>query len=151
MNYQIVRGVYKISTDPNKLDIPTIHRFLSEESYWSQHIPLATVQAYVPHSLCFGVYRGEEQIGFARLITDYTTFAYIGDVFILAAFRGQGLGKWLIESMLAHPQMQGLRRWFLFTEDAHGLYRQYGFEALPKVHRAMAKINFTAYPAPTKM
>lgn len=146
MHYQVVQGDYTISTDQSKLDIGKIHQFLSEESYWSQNIPLATVEAYIPHSLCFGLYETEEQIGFARLITDYTTFAYMADVFIIPTFRGRSLGKWLIQSILSHPQLQGLRRWFLFTEDAHELYQQYGFDALPKIHRAMAKINFTTYP-----
>ncbi|MFK7925902.1 MAG: GNAT family N-acetyltransferase [Bacteroidia bacterium] len=146
MHYQVEKGDYTISTDQSKLDIAKIHQYLSEESYWSKNISLEIVRAYIPHCLCFGVYHGEEQIGFARLITDYTTFAYLCDVFIAAEFRGRGLGKWLVQSMLDHPQMQGLRRWLLFTKDAHGLYQQYGFDTLPKIHRAMAKINFTVYP-----
>ncbi len=150
MHYEITKGEFSISTAQDRLDIEMIHRFLSEESYWSKHIPKETVEAYIPNSLCFGVYKGEEQLGFARLITDYTTFAYLGDVFILPSHRGQGLGKWLMESMLNHPQMQSLRRWLLFTEDAHGLYSQYGFVALPRVERAMAKINFTAYAVAPK-
>ncbi|MEM6345502.1 MAG: GNAT family N-acetyltransferase [Bacteroidota bacterium] len=147
MPFEVTKGDFSISTAQSKLDVKMIHRFLSEESYWSKHIPLETVQAYIPHSLCFGVYRRDKQVGFARLITDYTTFAYVGDVFILPEQRGKGLGKWLVESMLAHPKMQSLKRWLLFTEDAHGLYSQYGFAALPRVDHALAKINFTTYPA----
>lgn len=146
--YEATREPYHISTDPALLNVPLIHRYLSEESYWSRNIPLEVVERYLPHSLCFGVYEGSEQLGFARVITDYATFAYVGDVFILLQYRGKGLGKWLVASIQQHPSLQNLRRWFLFTEDAHGLYQQFGFESLPKPQRAMAKINFTEFPAP---
>ncbi|MEL6654161.1 MAG: GNAT family N-acetyltransferase [Bacteroidota bacterium] len=145
--FQIERAPYRISTDPALLNVSLIHRFLSEQSYWAKNISFEVVERYLPHSLCFGVYKEAEQVGFARVITDYGSFAYVGDVFILPHHRGHGLGKWLVASMLKHPSLQNLRRWMLFTEDAHGLYQQYGFEALPQPDRAMAKINFTEYPA----
>ena len=134
--YTAVRGGYRISTDASLLDVDMIHHYLAHESYWSAGIERATVERFLRHSLCFGVYALDggprRQVGFARLVTDYTTFAWLADVFILDAYRGRGLGKWLVESILAHPDCQGLRRWMLATRDAHGLYTQYGFHALEK-------------------
>lgn len=121
---------YRISTDPVKLDIPMIHRYLSEESYWARQIPFETVKRSIENSLCFGLYNNEMQIGFARLVTDKATFAYLADVFILPAYRGKGLSKWLVKTIQAYPEVQGLRRWMLGTKDAHGLYRQFGWTAL---------------------
>lgn len=123
------RGEYIISTDKQRLDLTTIHAFLST-SYWAEGIPLETVQRAIEHSMAFGLYRDEQQIGFARLVTDYTTFAYVADVFVLEPFRGQGLSKWLLSVMREHPELQGLRRWLLGTKDAHGLYKQFGFTPL---------------------
>ena len=123
------RESYCISTDPAKLDLEVIHGYL-KRSYWSPDIPFEIVKRALAHSLCFGLYHGGQQIGFARAITDQTTFAYLADVFILEEFQGKGLGKWLIECIMAHPELQGLRRWMLATRDAHGLYAQYGFAAL---------------------
>lgn len=124
------RGEFVISTDRARLDVEAVHRFLSTESYWSPGIPLEVVRRAIEHSLAFGVYRGGEQVGFARVVTDFTTFAYLADVFILASLRGQGLSKWLMEAIQSHPDLQGLRRWMLATRDAHGLYAQHGFRPL---------------------
>lgn len=120
-------GKFLISTDRSKLDIDVIHRFLAR-SYWSAGIPRATVVRSIENSLCFGVYDGAEQVGFARVISDFATYAYIADVFVLEAYRERGLGKELMASVMAHPDLQGLRRWSLATRDAHGLYAQFGFK-----------------------
>lgn len=121
---------YFISTDRRKLDLAMIHHYLSTESYWSPGIPFETVQRASEHSLCFGVYHGDRQIGYARIISDYTTIAYLADVFILAEYRGNGLSKWLIKTIQSHPDLQGLRRWILLTKDAHGLYKQSGWSEI---------------------
>jgi GNAT superfamily N-acetyltransferase len=123
---------FSISTDNQKLSVTLIHRFLSEESYWAKNIPLAVVQRSINHSLCFGLYHQGEQIGFARLITDKATFAYLADVFILPDYRGKGLSKWLLQNIHTHPELQGLRRWLLGTKDAHSLYAQFGWKAIPE-------------------
>lgn len=121
-----------ISTDKSKLDLALVHKFLSEESYWAKNIPLETVRQSVENSLCFGVYLDEKQIGFARVISDFTTFAYLADVFVIAPYRRRGVSKKLMEFIKEHPSLQGLRRWMLATSDAHELYRQYGFTELVK-------------------
>ncbi|RYY00324.1 MAG: N-acetyltransferase, partial [Gammaproteobacteria bacterium] len=126
----------RISTDKSKIDIGYVHRFLSS-SYWAENIPLDVVQRSINGSLCFGVYEGEKQIGFARVITDEATFAYLADVFIDEAHRGNGLSKWLMEIIVSYPTLQGLRRFMLATRDAHGLYRQAGFSALTFTDRWM--------------
>jgi GNAT superfamily N-acetyltransferase len=134
------RDNFLISTDRSRLDIGVIHGFLTE-SYWAKGVPVSVVQKSIENSLCFGVYdtiSAVQQIGFARAITDYATFAYLADVFILEPHRGKGLSKWLISCILAHPELQGLRRWMLATRDAHGLYRQFGFEAVEGSTRLMA-------------
>ena len=123
---------FSISTDNQKLSVTLIHRFLSEESYWAKNIPLAVVQRSINHSLCFGLYHQGEQIGFARLVTDKATFAYLADVFILRDYRGKGLSKWLLQTIHAHPELQGLRRWLLGNKDAHSLYAQFGWKAIPE-------------------
>jgi len=128
--YELEKDGYTISTDPAKLNIATIHHYLSEESYWAQQVPRETVEKSIANSLCFGVYIEKEQVGFARLVTDKTTFAYLADVFILESHRGKGLSKWLVAGIHAHPELSGLRRWVLVTKDAHGLYRQFGWEEL---------------------
>jgi len=124
------RGDYVISTDPARLDIAMIHKYLSGSAYWAMGRPLEVVRRSIQNSLPFGVYCGPVQIGFARVITDYATFAWLADVFVLPEFRGHGLGKWLIGVIVAHPRLPGLRRWVLATQDAHGLYAQYGFTPL---------------------
>jgi GNAT superfamily N-acetyltransferase len=128
---------YFISTDRSKLDIPLIHGYLANESYWGKGRTLEQVQTSIDNSLCFGVYNGDEQVGFARVITDYATFAYLADVFILAEHRRNGLSKKLIENIVAHPRLQGLRRWMLATHDAHTLYEKFGFRPISKVERWM--------------
>ncbi len=144
MTVDYTRGDFTISTDKARLDLAVIHGFL-KDSYWAKGIPIEVVQRSIVHSLCFGVYHLTAQIGFARLITDYATFAYLSDVFILETYRGQGLGKWLIECILSHPDVQGLRRWMLATSDAHGLYRQFGFEGLTDPSRFMQIANLNIY------
>jgi N-acetylglutamate synthase-like GNAT family acetyltransferase len=136
---------FTISTENNKLDIPCVHAYLSERSYWAQGIPVETVRASIEGSLCFGVYEREKQIGFARVITDKATFAYLADVFIDEDYRGRGLSKWMMEMIMSHPELQGLRRWMLGTHDAHGLYAQYGFLPLDKPERVMQKIDPDIY------
>src|SRR5260221_2212494 len=128
---------YTISTNKSRLDIDTIYAFL-KDSYWAQNIPLEIVQKSIEHALCFGVYRGKDQVGFARVITDFATVAYLGDVFILEPYRGQGLSKWMMSCIMAHPELQGLRAWYLATKDAHGLYQQFGFQPLADPSRFMA-------------
>ena len=130
----------EISTDRSRLDIAYVHRYLSEECYWSIGRSRAVVEKSIANSLCFGVYDGERQMGFARVVTDYATFAWLCDVFVDAAYRGQGIGKWLVETVVAHPELQGMRNFVLATRDAHELYRQHGgFEALPAPERWMAR------------
>ncbi len=123
---------YKISADKSLLDVVLIHQFLGQESYWAQNIPVETVQRSIDNSLCFGIYQGDQQVGFARIISDQATFAYLCDVFILPEHRGKGLSKWFIETIANWPSLQGLRRWVLVTRDAHTLYEQFGFTALDK-------------------
>lgn len=118
---------FTISTDQSKLDIPAIHDFLSNKAYWSLGIPFEKVETSIKNSLCFGLYDGEKQIGLARVISDLSTIAYLGDVYILEEYRGRGLSRPLIEAVMAHPNLQGLRRWILLTGDAHELYRKFGW------------------------
>ena len=126
MTTDFVRGDYTISTDRQRLDVHAIHDFLSR-SYWSPGIPLAVVERSIAHSLCFGLFHHDGQVGFARVVTDRATFAYLADVYVLEAHRGQGLSKWLMTVILGHEDLQGLRRFSLATRDAHGLYEQFGF------------------------
>ena len=139
------RDEFTISTDRNRLQIEAIHRFLSEESYWASNRTQAQTETAIKNSLPFGVYIGENQIGFARVVTDYATFAYLGDVYILEEFRGQGLSKWLMETIVGHPDLQGFRRWVLATKDAHTLYEKYGFTPLKHPARWMEKAAPDAY------
>ena len=140
------RDHYLVSTDKRRLDLAVAHGFLTT-SYWSAGIPLETVQRALEHSLTFGVYDNDQQIGMARVISDYTTFAYVADVFILDAYRGQGLGLWLMECVIAHPHLQGLRRWTLFTRDAHGLYEKVGFKRSEASERLMERAFPNIYNA----
>ncbi len=123
----IHQNEFYISTDKTKLDVDSIHEFLSTKAYWCLNIPKVTVQAAINNSLCFGVYHDKKQIGFARVISDFATVAYLGDVYILEEYRGKGLSKWLMETIMQHRDLQGLRRWILLTGDAHELYRQFGW------------------------
>ncbi|MBC8053714.1 MAG: GNAT family N-acetyltransferase [Sphingobacteriaceae bacterium] len=136
---------FLISADKTKLNVQLIHKYLSEESYWAKNIPLETVEQCVENSLSFGVYINDAQVGFARVITDSSTFAYLADVFILPQYRGRGLSKNLVEFILAYPELQGLRRWMLATADAHELYRKYGFKELSKPERFMEIANPSIY------
>lgn len=128
---------YEISVDRSRLDVDVIHRFLSA-SYWAKSIPRELVERSIRHSLCFGVFRNGAQIGFARVISDFATFAYLADVFVLPDHRGRGVSKQLMETILEHPELQGLRRFLLATLDAHGLYKQFGFEPLDHPERYMS-------------
>lgn len=138
-------GEFTISTDRALLQIDAIHKFLSEESYWAQNRTKEQTETAIKNSLPFGVYKGENQIGFARVVSDYATFAYIGDVYILNEFRGQGLSKWLMEIIVNYPDLQGLRRWVLATRDAHTLYEKFGFHALVHPERWMERPAPNAY------
>jgi GNAT superfamily N-acetyltransferase len=151
-NFQTFENAgYSISDDATKLNIQVVHQYLSTESYWAKHIPFETVERAIQNSLCFGVYHQQEQIGFARLITDKATFAYLADVFILPAHRGKGLSKWLMQVIHTHPATQGLRRMVLATRDAHTLYEQFGWTrfAPEQLERFMQLHNPSPYP-PTK-
>ncbi len=132
------RGEYLISTDRDHLDIATIHGFLTT-SYWAAGVSIEIVKRSIEHSLNFGLFQDDRQVGFARVITDYATFVYLADVFVLEPFRGRGLSKWLMQVIIAHPELQGLRRWMLFTRDAHGLYKQVGYTPLANPERCMER------------
>lgn len=123
------RGAYVVSTDRSRLDLDVVHGYL-KRSYWAEGVPFDVVRRSVENSLVFGMYRGTEQVGFARVVTDHATFAYLADVFVLEEHRGRDLGKWLVETALSHPELQDLRRWMLATRDAHELYRKYAFTRL---------------------
>ncbi len=138
-------GEYEIDTDKRRLDLAGIHRFLSTEAYWAKGRSLEKTLTAIENSLCFGIYKGRDQVGFARVITDKATFAYVGDVFIVEGHRGRGLSKWLMKTIVEQPDLQGLRRWLLATLDAHGLYRQYGFEDLKFPDRWMELAAQDAY------
>ena len=142
---EIEHGEFLISTDKTKLDLGLIQKFLAEESYWASNRSAQQTATAVENSICFGVYLGQRQIGFARVVSDKATFAYIGDVFVVSEFRGRGLSKRLMESIAAHPDLQGLRRWLLATRDAHGLYAQFGFEPLRFADRWMERTAPDAY------
>lgn len=128
---------YIISTDQQLIDFEAVYNFLAYQSYWAKGMPAEKLQKAISNSLCFGVYQYESQVGFARVITDRATFAYVCDVFILEDHRGKGLSKWLIKTIREHPGLQGLRRWSLATADAHGLYKQFGFSPLTNTGRWM--------------
>ena len=129
MHHLWSKGDYEISTDPARIDISMVHEFLTN-SYWATGIPLETVRRSIENSISFGVYHGQKQVGFARIISDQATFAYLADVFISPAYRGRGLSQWLMECIVSHPDLQGLRRWMLATKDAHGLYAKFGFTVI---------------------
>ncbi len=135
------RAFYKdgfcISTEKARLDLKAIHHFLSTEAYWCLNIPISRVEGAIEHSLNFGLYFREKQIGFARVISDFSSIAYVGDVYVLPEFRGKGLSKWLMQTIMAYPELQGLRRWILSTADAHGLYKQFGWVPVANPERWM--------------
>jgi len=134
------RGEFLISTDRGQLDLDVVHEFLTN-CYWAKGIPGDVVARSIEHSLCFGIYHESggklRQVGFARVVSDFATIAYLGDVFVLEAYRGRGLSKWLMECIMRHPQLQGLRRWILLTRDAHELYAQFGFTPIKAPERYM--------------
>lgn len=136
-----IRGAYVISTDPSRLNIAMIHEYLSTSSYWAVGRPLDVVRRGIENSLPFGIFKGNQQAGFARVITDYATFGWLADVFVLPAFQRQGLAKWLMGVIVAHPRLQGFRRWGLATRDAHGLYAQFGFTELHAPELLMERVT----------
>jgi GNAT superfamily N-acetyltransferase len=136
MHHLWSKGDYEISTDPARIDAVMVHEFLTN-SYWAKGIPLETVQLSIENSIPFGVYHGQQLVGFARIISDRATFAYLADVFVLPSHRGRGLSRWLMECIVSHPDLQGLRRWMLATQDAHGLYAKFGFSPLKSPERWM--------------
>jgi GNAT superfamily N-acetyltransferase len=143
--YEIIEGDIVISDDKTRLDMAVIHGFLSGRSYWAKGVPIEIVERSVSNSLCFGMFRSGRQIGFARVVTDRATFAWLADVFIIEEVRGGGLGKRLVAAILAHPELQGLRRLMLGTRDAHKLYEQYGFASLEFPERFMEFCPATSY------
>jgi GNAT superfamily N-acetyltransferase len=144
-NVEHGRGEFLVSTDPSRLNLDVIHNFLTN-CYWAKGVPREVVARSIEHALCFGVYDGSgAQVGFARVISDFATVAYVGDVFVLDSHRGRGLGKWLMESITQHPALQGLRRWILTTRDAHGLYEQVGFTPVKFPERYMERHDPRVY------
>ncbi len=135
------RNGYEISTDRSRLDLDLIHDYISKHSYWGKGRAREVVARSIENSLPFGIYQDGEQIGFARVVTDYATFAWIADLFVLSQHRGRGLSKWLMEVILAHPRLQGFRRWVLSTKDAQGLYERYGFMPLKRPERWMERFD----------
>lgn len=138
-------GELTISTDKDRLDLGLIHSFLVEESYWARERTLEQTQTAIENSMCFGVFDGERQVAFARVVSDKATFAYVGDVFVIEEYRGRGIGKMLMQKIVEHPELQGLRRWVLATRDAHGLYEQFEFAPLRHPERWMEKTAPNAY------
>jgi GNAT superfamily N-acetyltransferase len=130
---------FRISTNREELDVPLIHRFLSEESYWKKGVPLEIIRKSLAHSMCFGGYIGNTQIAFGRVITDYADFGYMRDVFVLKEHRGKGYGKSIVQEILSHPELHGVN-FMLGTEDAHSLYEQFGFTAVPNPERLMRRL-----------
>jgi GNAT superfamily N-acetyltransferase len=138
------RGEWVVSTERERLDVDLIHQFLTH-SYWAKGIPRDVVERSLENSLCFGVFEGAKQIGFARAVTDYATYAYLADVFVLETHRSRGVAKFLMECILRHPQLENLRRWTLATRDAHRLYAKFGFTPLAEPQRFMELHNPGAY------
>jgi GNAT superfamily N-acetyltransferase len=149
MPYEYHRDGFTLSTDPDRLDIDSLHAFLAHESYWAAGIAREVLKRAIAHSLCFGLYAGDLQAGFARVISDYATYAYLSDVYILAPYRGQGLATWMLTCILAHPDLQGLRRFSLTTKDAQPLYQRCGFTALVYPQRHMERLDPEFYAAMT--
>jgi GNAT superfamily N-acetyltransferase len=135
----------EISDQRSRMDVDVIYAFLSQESYWAQNVPRETVERAIEHSLCIGAFDGGAQVGFARVITDYATFAYIADVFVLPSHRGRGIAKSIMSAIVSHERLRGLRRWHLVTRDAHALYAQFGFTAIDAPERHMMKVVKDAY------
>ena len=142
------KGEFRVTTDKSQLDLDAIYTFLTTESEWAKGIPRSTFDKSVRHSLCFGLFEEDRQVGFARVISDRATIAYLGDVFVLPQYRGRGLAKWLMECVTSHPDLQNLRRWILVTEDAHELYKKYGFMQLAHPKGFMERHNLAVYNPP---
>lgn len=140
-----VFGDYLISTDKNKMDVVAIHDFLSRYSGWSDNIPIERVRTSIENSLSFGLFHQGNQIGFARVISDFSTIAYLGDIYVLEKYRGQGLSKKIMDMVISHPNLQGLRRWILLTSTANWLYEKYGFTSLPNPEFYMERYNPSVY------
>ncbi|HMQ03719.1 MAG TPA: GNAT family N-acetyltransferase [Pyrinomonadaceae bacterium] len=138
-------GEFSIDDDRSRLDLAVVHSFLTEESYWARDRTFAQTRTAIENSICFGVYRKGKQVGFARVVTDKATFAYLGDVFIVVEYRGRGLGRSLMAAVIEHPELQGLRRWVLATRDAHSLYSRFGFRQLVFPERWMERPAADAY------
>lgn len=145
-----IRDELRLSTLTDEMDVDAIHAYLSAESYWAPGIPREVVARAVHHSLCVGIFDGAAQVAFARVITDRATYAYLADVYVLQAYRGRGVSKWMMEALIAHPDLQGLRRWSLMTKDAHGLYAQFGFTPLKQPDRSMERIAPAVYARPAE-
>jgi GNAT superfamily N-acetyltransferase len=143
--YEWQKGEFEITTDQARLDLDVIHEYLAQQSYWARGVPRLTLEKSVRNSLCFGLCEGNRQIGFARVISDYATIAYLGDFFVSPQYRGRGLAKWLMECVTAHPDLQNLRRWILVTKDAHALYRRYGFTQLARHESFMERYDPDVY------
>jgi ribosomal protein S18 acetylase RimI-like enzyme len=149
--YLVQRDGFELSSDPARVDRALVHDFLSRRAYWSEGVPRDVVDRAIDHSLCFGVYRAADprsQVAFARVVTDRATFAYLCDVFVLEDVRGQGVGKWMIERVLDHADLQGLRRFMLLTRDAHSLYQRHGFAALANPSRVLERVDPDIYTRP---
>lgn len=144
-------GEFLITTDKSKLDITAIHDFLSKDSGWSDNIPLEKVKVSIDNSLNFGLFHGEKQIGFARIISDFSTIAYLGDVYVLDDYRGKGLSKEMMDCIMSHPNLQGLRRWILLTSTAEWLYKKYGFKNVPNPEVYMELYNPNVYKKTQKV
>lgn len=141
-----VKGSYTVTCDPAKMNRAVIAQFLAS-SYWAKGIPPATVEKSLEHSLCFSLLDGDQQAGFARVISDYATIAFLSDVFVLPEYRGRGLSTWLMECIISHSELQGLRRWMLATRDAHGLYEKFGFRSLKRPEIFMERHDPSVYGA----
>jgi GNAT superfamily N-acetyltransferase len=141
MQHERRQGEFTISTDPTRLDVEKVHHYLAHESYWAQGRSREMVQCSIENSLPFGVYKNEQQVGFCRVVTDYATFAWLCDVFVLEPFRELWLSKWMMEVVTSHPRLRDVRRWMLGTKDAQELYRQYGFVELPEETIWMQRFN----------
>lgn len=150
MKFERTQGEFTVSTDPQQVDLDVVHGFLTQ-CYWATGIPREVVRRSVENSLCFGIYSGRKQLGFARVITDYATFAYVADVFVVESHRGRGLSKFLMECIMQHSELQGLRRWSLATADAHGLYSQFGFKPVKKPEMWMEIHSPDVYNTSQKM
>ena len=141
----VYKDDYCISTDKSKLDLIAMHNFLSTQTYWCLNIPFERVKKASENSLNFGLYYNNKQIGYARIVSDFSTVAYLADVYVLPEHRGKGLSKWMMNTIMTHPELQGLRRWMLLTADAHGLYKQFGWKEIANPDRYMEIHNKDIY------